>query len=168
MAFEYNWKNKEANFGPPLQKQVGGGTHVSFEIVLKKDSKYIALRRPNAVPEHELPPHAGKFPVGLLYFCHNLIRYGETVENCIKRIIKFQAGVSLKSFKIAYIDSSVQSKDKQWAIIPVVIAEVDKIPKPGKHGNEVNEIVVFDKSSVPKDFAWWKKKELEEFLEEYD
>lgn len=104
MNSEYNWKNKEANFGPPIPKQVDGGTHITFEIILKKDGKYIALRRPNAIPGHELPPQTKNYSEALLYFCHNLIRYGELVEDCIGRIVREQAGVVVKSYRIVDID----------------------------------------------------------------
>lgn len=162
---EYNWKNKEANFGPPIEKPVEGGTHITFEIILKKGDKYIALRR-QSIPEHEAPPHITE--QGLLFFCHNLIRYGESVEDCVKRIVKDQAGVNVTDFKVVDIDSAVQEKDKQWAFTPHVMAEVDEIPKPGMFGNEIKEVVEFNKSSIPSDFAWWSQDELKEFLEEYD
>ena len=165
MNFKYLWKNKEANFGIPLEKQVSGGTHITFEIILKKIDKYIALRRPNGIPQHELPPHAKNFPKGLLYFCHNLIRYGESMENCVKRIVRDQAGVLVKSFKVVYIDSSVQEKDNQWAFMPHVVSEVEQIPQTN---SAVTEIVLFDKKNIPEDFAWWTKKELQDFLEKYD
>jgi len=165
MTFEYNWKNKEANFGPPLDKEVKGGTHVTMEIILKKGNKYIALRRPKGIPEHELPPQAKSYPKGLLYFCHNLIRYGESMEDCVKRIVKDQAGVSVKNMRVVYIDSLVQEKDNQWAITPHIIAEVKETPATNKM---VTEIIEFDKDSIPEDFAWWPKGELKEFLQEYD
>ena len=41
MGFEYHWENKEANFGPPIKKQVPGGSHITLEIILKKGNKYI-------------------------------------------------------------------------------------------------------------------------------
>ncbi|MBI2578148.1 MAG: hypothetical protein HYW26_00395 [Candidatus Aenigmarchaeota archaeon] len=163
--FEYRWKNNEANFGLPLPRQVKGGTHVTFEILLKRKNKYIALRRPKGIPEHELPPHAADHPEGLLYFCHNLIRYGESVEKCIKRIVKAQAGVNVRKWRVVAIDSVLQEKDGQWAIIPHVIAEVDRIPeKSGK----ITEIVFFSKNKIPGSFAWWTRKELEEFLRKYE
>src|SRR3989344_7141237 len=132
MSFKYNWKNKEASFGPPINTGVSGGTHITFEIILKKDRKYIVLRRPEGIPEHELPPQANKFSNGLLYFCHNLIRYGESVEECVKRIVKDQAGVKVKKFRVVYIESSVQEKDNEWAFTPYVLAEVDKFPEKNK------------------------------------
>lgn len=165
MPFDYKWKNKEANFGPPIEQQVPGGMHLTFEIILKKDNKYIALRRPNGIPEHELPPQAKDSPNGLLYFCHNLIRYGESTEDCLKRIVKSQTGIDIKKFKTVYIDSSVQEKDNSWAIVPHVIAEIVELPKTTEL---ITEIVAFDKDSIPNDFAWWEQRDLKEFLDEYD
>ena len=165
MSLNYKWKNKEANFGPPIETQVSGGMHLTFEIILKKDDKYIALRRPNGIPEHELPPQAESYPDGLLYFCHDLIRYGESVEDCVSRIVKSQAGVGIKEFRVVYIDSLVQDKDNSWAITPHVIAEVSEIPE---INNLITEVVAFGKDFIPNDFAWWEQKDLKEFLSEHD
>ena len=164
MSFEYNWKNEEANFGPPAPKQVSGGTHITFEIILKKDSQFVALRRPNAIPEHELPPQAKNYPNGLLYFCHNLIRYGEPIETFIKRTVKEQARVEVKNYKILDISSEVQDKDGQWSFMPYVIAELADIPQTNQ---KVTEVLLFDKNSIPDDFGWWTKDELKEFFDEY-
>ncbi len=165
MSFNYHWSYQEANFGQPISEQISGGTHINFEIILKKDNKYIAMRRPKGIPEHELPPHANKFPNGLLYFCHNLIRYGETLEDCVRRIVKDQANVEVSSLKVVHIFSEVQEKDGQWSFNPTVIAEVNKIPETN---SGITEVVLFDKSSIPSDFAWWTKGELEKFLKKYD
>lgn len=165
MSYNYNWKNKEANFGLPLEEQVSGGAHVTFEIILKKEGKYIALRRPNGIPEHELPDKAKHSPRGLLYFCHNLIRYGESIEECTKRIVKEQAGVEIIKLQVAYIYSEVQVKDNQWTINPCIITEVEKVPQ---INSDVTEVVLFDKNNIPEDFAWWTKEDLLEFLEKHD
>lgn len=165
MNFKYNWKYKEANFGLPLEEQVSGGTHVTFEIILKKEGKYIALRRPNGIPEHELPPLAKDSPRGLLYFCHNLIRYGESMESCVKRIVKEQAGVEIIKLRVVYIYSEIQEKDNQWTINPCITAEVEKVPQ---INSDITEVLLFNINNIPEDFAWWTKKELREFLEKYD
>src|SRR3989338_10207722 len=162
MNFKYIFKNKEANFGKPLKFQTRGGAHITFEIILKWNRKYIALRR-KSIPGHEAPPHAKKHPKGLLYFCHNLIRYGESVEQCVKRIVKSQTGVNVKTYKVVDIESSVQKKDGQWAIIPLVVAELSSKPKIGSFGNRITEVVEFTKKHVPADFAWWFKRENEHF-----
>jgi len=166
--FHYIWKNKEANFGPPLKKQVDGGTHITFEIILKKGGKYIALRRPDAIPGHEHPAKPKTNSKGFLYFCHNLIRYGESVEECVRRIVKQQTGAAVSRLKIVHIDSFVQAKDNQWAFMPYVIAELEKIPESGTYGNKVTEVVQFTKTSIPEDFGWWKNEEIKDFLEKYD
>jgi len=167
MNFKYIWKNKEANFGKPLKYQVKGGTHFTFEIILKWNGRYIALRR-QSIPGHEAPSRAKKYPNGLLYFCHNLIRHGESVEQCVKRIVKSQTGVGVKSYKVVNIESSVQKKDGQWAIVPLVIAELARKPKTGVFGNRISEVVEFTKKNVPVDFAWWSKSEVEHFLKRFD
>lgn len=161
MSFEYNWKNKEANFGQPIPKQISGGTHITFEVLLKKDNLFIALRCPKGIPEHELPSQAKDYPNGLLYFCHNLIRYGESVKECIERIVKSQAGVDIEKYTIADISSEVQEKDAQWSFMPLVIAELASIPKTSE---EITEVVLFNENTVPNDFGWWTKEELTEFL----
>src|SRR3989338_8215215 len=67
------------------------------------------------------------------------------------------------------IDKSLkQEKDKQWAITSYVIAETNRIPKPGNYGNKITEVILFDKDNIPNDFAWWSKKEFEKFIKEYD
>ena len=167
MIFKYVWKSKEANFGKPLRYQIKGGAHITFEIILKHKGKYIALRR-SSIPGHEAPSHAYKYPNGLLYFCHNLIRYDESVEQYVKRIVKSQTGVGIKSYKIVDIDSSVQKKDQQWAITPYVIVGLSKKPRKGIFGNRIIEVVEFTKKTVPSDFAWWTKNELRDFLRKFD
>ena len=39
-----------------------------------------------------------------------------------------------------------------------IIAEVDKIPEPGKYGNDVSEVVTFTKDTIPSDMAFGKQK----------
>ena len=60
MTFQYKWRNNEANFGPPTGSEVPGGTHISAESILKFEGKYVALRRPEAIPGHENPEKAAK------------------------------------------------------------------------------------------------------------
>jgi hypothetical protein len=156
MEFEYNWQNNEANFGPPISKEVDGGTHITFDILLRKDGKYFALRR-ECIPGHEVPPE-GK---NVLFLCHNLIRYGESVEDCVRRIVKEQSGVNILSYQVVdlrtvFMKESGGKKIRQWGIIPFVIAEVDATPETGNFGNEVVEVVAFTKADIPTDLAFGK------------
>lgn len=168
MSHQYLWRHNEANFGHPLRRQVRGGTHITFELILKWRGKYIGLRRPKAIPGHELPPKAHERPQGLLYFCHGLIRYGETSEECIKRIIRSQTGVGVDTFQVVSIDSEVQTKDGQWAFMPHAVVRLSRKPRPGRYGNMVTEVAEFTKQSIPNDFGWWKRRELKNFLTKFD
>jgi hypothetical protein len=166
--FKYIWKNKEANFGPPIETEVSGGAHVSAECILKFKGKYIALRRPEAIPEHEIPNKAQKSSRACLYDVHGLPRWGETTEVYVNRVVKDQAGVGVKSFRMAALDMGVYPDTQQWFIEPVLFVEVDRLPVPGIYGNEVTDVITFDKSSVPDDFGWWSKEEIEDFLNKFD
>ena len=168
MGAEYNWQNNEANFGPPLEKEVDGGTHITFDILLKKEDKYFALRR-ECIPGHEVPPGSEEHPQGLLFVCHNLIRYGESVEQCVKRIVKTQSGVNVLSYQVVdlrtvLMEESGGKQIEQWAIIPFIIVEVDKTPEPGNYGNEVKEVVAFTKDKIPIDFAFGKHELIKRIL----
>lgn len=167
MIFQYLYKNKEANFGKPLKSQVKGGTHITFEIVLKYKDKYIVLRR-QSIQGHSAPTQSIKNEDGALYFCHDLIRHGESISQCVKRIVRSQAGVGVKSYRVVDIESLIQKKDSQWAFIPHVIAELSKKPKTGRYGTRVTEVVEFTKQSIPSGFAWWEKDELKTFLIAFD
>lgn len=164
MSFHYNWKNREANFGPPVETEVAGGTHLSAECILKFNGQYTALRRPEAIPEHEIPQKALDSGKPHLYFVHGLPRWGETMDQYVSRVVKEQAGVGVKSFKVVDLTMEVYPDTNQWAWTPEIIVEIDQLPVLGNYGNEVTEVITFDKQSVPDDFGWWTKEELEKFL----
>lgn len=168
MSFKYIWKKKEANFGPPIETEVSVGTHLTCENILKFNGQYIALRRPEAIPEHEIPEKALKSGKPHLYFVHGLPRWGETTQQYVKRVIRDQAGVGVKNFRVVDLVMGVYPDTQQWFIEPDLIVEIDQLPSPGTYGNEVIEVVTFTKEDVPDDFGWWNKRDLEEFLKKHD
>ena len=164
MSFEYNWSHKEANFGPPVPKEVSGGTHISIENILMLNGKFVALRRPEANPEHEAPEKAQKAGKALLYFVHNLPRWGENLDRYINRVTMDYAGVKVKGYKVVGLEMEMYKDTKQWAWTPYTLVELESLPTPGMYGNEVTEVVTFDINTIPDEFGWWEKAELEEFL----
>lgn len=166
--FKYIWKKKEANFGEPLESEVSGGTHISGESILKFEGKYIALRRPEAIPEHEIPEKALKSGKPHLYNVHGLPRWGESTEDYLKRVVRDQAGVGIKEYRVVDFVMGVYEDSKQWFIEPDFIVEVDSLPTPGVYGNEVVEVITYEKDSIPEDFGWWDTDKLREFLERND
>lgn len=167
MSFKYIWKKREANFGPPIATEVSGGTHISCENILEFKGQYVALRRPKAIPEHEIPKKALDSGKPHLYFVHGLPRWGELMGEYVKRVVMEQAGVSIRSFRVVDLLTEVYKDSNQWAWTPVLIVELDSLPKPGHYGNEVSEVVAFTKEDIPDEFGWWEKAELEEFLAKY-
>ena len=135
--------------------------------MLKFNNKYIGLRR-QSIPSHETPPKLKDYPKGCLFFCHNLIRFAESIEQAVKRIVKEQTGTDVKSYRVIDIESSYQEKDSQWAFCPYVIVQLEQEPKTGNYGNEITEVVEFTKDTVPSDFGWWSKEELEKVLKKFD
>ncbi len=168
MKFSYRWSKKEANFGVPIELEITGGTHIAAECILKFNGKYIALRRPEAIPEHEIPEKAQKSKRPCLYDVHGLPRWGETTEQFVRRVVKDQTGVEVKSFKVADLAMGIYARTQQWYVEPTFFVEVDKLPAPGIYGNEVVEVVTFDKNDVPGDFGWWSKEQIQEFLNKHD
>ena len=164
MGFKYNWRNKEANFGPPIKGEVKGGTHISIENFLMFGEKFIALRRPEANPQHEIPAKAQKAKKALLYFVHNLPIWGETLDEYVHRVVMENTGVKVKDYKIVDLNLELYEDTQQWAWTPHTLVELESLPKPGVYGNEITEVVMFDVNTIPDEFGWWEKDELEECL----
>jgi len=164
MAFEYHWERKEANFGPPVEGEVLGGTHISIENFLMFEGKFVALRRPEANPQHEIPEKARRANKALLYFVHNLPIWGETMDEYVERVIGEYAGVKPESYTVVDMTMDVYEDTKQWAWTPYTVVNLDSLPKPGLYGNEITEVVTFDENSIPDEFGWWEREELRDYL----
>jgi len=166
--FQYKWENGEANFGKPVTGEVPGGTHISCECILEFEGQYIALRRPEAIPGHEVPKKAHGSDKGLLYFVHGLPRWGERMEQYLERVVREQAGVGVKDYRVVHMDMEVYEESEQWAWTPYIIVELDRLPVSGTYSNEVNEVVAFSRDSIPDEFGWWSNTELLDFLTKHD
>lgn len=152
MSKQHHWHNLEANFSAPIADEVPGGAHVSFEILPAYQGSYVVTRRPCGVAGHVLPQQAAKCPRGMLYFCYDLIRFGESTEQCIQRIVSAQIGVTVARWRAAQFYSFVHPHNNNWALTPCFIAELTKLPE---IGGAISEVVQFTESSIPDDIAWW-------------
>ena len=108
------------------------------------------LRRPDGL--HDGPKNA-------LYFPHGLIRFGETVDECVGRLVMEQAGAEVRRTHLYTMSSWVE--DRHWHLCLNVLAEIESPPRPG---DEVSEVVVVDRDHVPSDFAWWTPDQAREVL----
>lgn len=125
---------------------------MSFEVLPAYRGAYIVTRRPAGVAGHVMPEVAAQHPQGMLYFCYDLIRFGESTEQCIQRIVSSQIGVSVSSWKAVHFFSFVHQHNNNWALTPCFIAELNELPSVG---GPISEVVQFTTSSIPHDIAWW-------------
>jgi hypothetical protein len=160
MAFSYEWVRKEANFGPPIKTEVASGTHFTIESVPVFEGKYVALRRPQGVPRHEVPQKAVAAGIPLLYFIHDLPIWGESLTQYVDRIVFEQAGVGAKRIRVIDLTMNLYQDTRQWALTPYLMVELDRLPVPGTYGNAVTEVVTFTQDSIPDEFGWYDANEL--------
>jgi hypothetical protein len=160
MTYNYEWHRQEANFGPVIPNEVAAGTHFTIESIPMFNGKYVALRRPKAIPHHEMPPRAEAAGVPLLYFIHDLPIWGESLSHYVERIVREQAGVGVSRFRVFDLTMNAYVDSNQWALTPYLVLELDQLPVPGLYGNTVTEVVTFSLDSIPDEFGWYNKDEL--------
>lgn len=154
----------------PEEKEVDGGTHLTIEIALKHKGKFVMVRRPEGYPGHQLPPKADKYPNGCLYFCHDLPRWGEKLDQAVRRIVKSQIEVDVKGIKVldltmeTYPDELHEEGNRQWAITLFIEAELGELPKLSR---EVTGVVQFGTNNIPSDMGWWEVEEFREFFKRF-
>lgn len=147
---EYRYSDGEANFGPPAEEEVAGGAHLVFDVMLRHERELVALRRPDGY--HDGPKNA-------LYGPHGLPRFGETVEECVQRLIDEQAGgVRLVRADLFTMPTWVD-ENNHWHIALNVIATIDRVPEVLSEG--VSEIVRVPRGYPGSEFAWFTDEQLE-------
>jgi len=152
---KYKAVGGEANFGKPIATQISGGTHITFEFITKKGSKFYMTRWPNGLPRHDDPPNALRFP-------HGLICFGESLEQCAERLVREQLGMKAVRVRVAYWDSYVD-KLNHWHIEPGCIVDVAGKPRVPK---EASKVISFDLDHLP-EMTFWPRKDFLEFVREH-
>jgi len=166
-GFQFHFHHNAANSSAPVDTEVDRGTHFTIEIMLKHKGKFVMVRRPKGHPGHQRSPKAKDHPNGCLYFCHDLARWGDTVEKAVNRILKSQLGLVPSSSKVidltmhTYPDELHTESNKQWAITLFIEAELENLPQTNEL---VTEVVEFDTNNIPNDMGWWEVDELREFV----
>jgi ADP-ribose pyrophosphatase YjhB (NUDIX family) len=152
MGYVYHYENGEANFGPPVESEVSGGTHLTFDVILHDGASVYALRRPNGL--HDGPKNA-------LYFPHGLIRFGERVETAVERLARDQAAAEISKVDIYNLPTWVDDNN-HWHLCLNVFARVLKKPNGGEG---VSEVVKVNPDDSAEEFAWWTQEQLDAMLE---
>jgi ADP-ribose pyrophosphatase YjhB (NUDIX family) len=146
-VYHYYYTHGEANFAAPVSEEVQGGTHLTFDVILHQGLAIYALRRPQGL--HDGPRNA-------LYFPHGLIRFGETVEECARRLARDQAGVNVEEVRLYTMPTWVD-ENNHWHICLNVLAKVAEKPEPTE---EVSEVVEVREGDFPDDFGWWTHEQM--------
>lgn len=150
-GFEYQYRDGEANFGPPLEKEVSGGAHIVFDIVPVYNGEITALRLPDGL-------HGDR--KNALYFPHGLIRFGEETLECVSRVCQEFVGVRAVSYTPISLSSWVD-ENNHWHLCFNVIAELEKAPI---QKDFVSELVSITKASQADEFPWWDEALLEKVI----
>ena len=148
----YRALHNEANFGRPIVTQVSGGAHLTFEMITVQNGRFHMTRWPKGLPGHDDPPNVLRFP-------HGLIRFGESLQNCARRLVKDQLGMAVKQVEVAYWDSYLDDMN-HWHIEPGCIAHV--VGKPIVPTGAA-EIITFDLSQIP-EMTFWPRKDFLELV----
>ena len=148
MSYEYHYAHREANFGPPIESEVRGGAHLTFDVICRFQDQLVAFRRPNGL--HDGPKNA-------LYFPHGLIRFGETVDDCVQRLLDEQGGraVALRT-DLYTMPSWVEAE--HWHMCLNVVATLED--PPAEQSDGVSEMVLVGRGHPSPDFAWWTDEQL--------
>lgn len=132
----------EANFPPPIDREVVGGLHIAPECITQEDGSFVMVDWPRGLPRHD-SGHTVRFP-------HGLMMFGETIEQCAQRLIKDQLGMAVDDVRVLEIDSYLDDQN-HWHIEPLLLAQVS--------GNavlpsEANGVVRFQGDGVPEEAVW--------------
>jgi hypothetical protein len=146
-TFEYYYEHGEANFGPPLQREVSGGAHVTIECLMHMGQTLYALRLPEGL--HGCTKNA-------LYFAHGLIRFGEKLLECVQRLVSEQAYVNVTAIQ-PYTFSSWVDENNHWHMCLNVFANIAQVPAVSQR---TSEVVAFTADAVPSDLEWWTADEM--------
>ncbi|MEX0690038.1 MAG: NUDIX domain-containing protein [Candidatus Paceibacterota bacterium] len=145
----------EANFPPSVDKEVVGGMHIAPECITRKNNQFVMVEWPNGLPRHD-SERTVRFP-------HGLMKFGETIEACAKRLVKKQIGAKLKSSRILYLDSYVDDNN-HWHLEPWVLVELSgdfNLPK------EAEKVHYFkNEKDLPED-SLWSREEFKSLIIDY-
>lgn len=119
------------------------------EVIMKRGDKLLLLRRPKGLFDANQ---------NQWFFAHGEFLYGETLEECARRLVKEQAGLHARGARTVHSWISVDSD--HWFIILVSLVEVSGEPAPDAG---VVECKFFNLTDLP-DMAYWKPGELTEVL----
>jgi 8-oxo-dGTP pyrophosphatase MutT (NUDIX family) len=147
----------EANFPPPITREVKGGAHIAPHCITIEDGYFVLVDWLLGLPRHDRPgARSVRFP-------HGLIHFGESFERCAERLVAEQLGMRVSSFEIIHIYTLLDDAN-QWHIEPVLLTKVSGSPSPPAHTEVVRHPIGPD---LPEGGAWRDKPPFDTTYETY-
>lgn len=157
LASDFQPFEGEANFPPTITKEVKGGAHIAPHCITVQDGKYILIDWREGLPRH------GKAGNRTIRFPHGLMKFGESFENCAKRLISDQLGMNTKHASVAYIYSYLD-EENHWHIEPIMVVEVSGEPKTQDNVEVITHEIG---NTMPEYFAWHGKDPFKDLYDQY-
>lgn len=134
---------QRAFFGPPVPEPVAGGLHIGVAVVPARRGRLWLLYRRKGI-------FGG--PNDAWYFPTDYFHYAESIEECVRRVTREQAGFAVRDFAVADAWSFVPGPRSDWHLGICCVAEVSGRANPGEG---VEEIRTFRRlADLPKSLAW--------------
>lgn len=132
----------EANFGPPILREVVGGVHIAPECITVENGDFVMAEWPHGLPRHD--------STRVVRFPHGLILYGETVEECAARLVREQLGMDVRKVDVLKIYSYMDDSP-HWHIEPLLRVSVAGAPHPSAG---VSQIIRHRDRTLPEGSVW--------------
>jgi ADP-ribose pyrophosphatase YjhB (NUDIX family) len=157
LASNFQPLESEANFGPPLTREVVGGAHIAPHCICVEEDQFVLADWAEGLPRHDKPgTRAIRFPHGLMIF-------GESFEQCASRLVKDQLGMHVRKTRVVHVYSYVDDVN-HWHMEPIMVTTVDGEPRPPAGATAVQSPVG---AALPSGSAWRGKPPFEDTFENY-
>jgi hypothetical protein len=157
LASDFQPLEGEANFGPPILREVVGGAHIAPHCITIQREEFVLIDWIEGLPRHDRPgARAIRFP-------HGLIKFGESFEACARRLVANQMGMEVVKTRVVHVYSYLDETN-HWHMEPIVITRVDGEPIPPDKAHIVRCPVG---PSLPTGSAWRGKPPFEETFTQY-
>jgi ADP-ribose pyrophosphatase YjhB (NUDIX family) len=142
LASDFQVLPGEAVFPPVIRQELVGGAHIAVECITRQRDEFLMTIWPRGLPRHDTH-RTTRFPHGLMLF-------GESISDCVRRLVADQLGMTVSHHRVIHIDSYTDEQN-HWHIEPWVLVDVDGVPSTP---TDAAGVVRFQGDELPSDALW--------------
>lgn len=158
LASDFQPFEGEANFGPPITREVVGGAHIApHAITIDTEGRFVLVDWYEGLPRHGKP---GKRSIR---FPHGLIRHGEKYEDCAARLVEAQMGLSASRCRVVHVYSYLDEAN-HWHMEPIILTYVTGAEE---HWSDRELVRCPARPALPEGSAWVGKPPFAETFAEF-